>query len=385
MQSILVPQGHPVGESRSNESLSSQVGKQFSRIAENALQPAARKSSQKLISSSHRFSSVGGIPQSHHVKKSNRQPTQKQDSVSMRPTNSPTSDSNCPFEESRIHPSPPTQVNFELGSSTDNQASGQSKRRSTSSFRTSSTSSKPSGMLSRQYTDSSGSGRFAYLDSPGILKAAPSCPGFLDPVQTSKFQPTVSTKTAEGQPMPLLKSSECRTEIGGNAPIGRLRVNTTTAGLEFYRIQETIGTGNFSQVKLATHILTKGTQSGKLVAKYGAVKLQGYSSTGVSELHVRTLKSCNMPSVQYVVEEYSELLTGDEDPFSFFSWIEREISLSSECLRPYGPVLYRSVYGKSSQRSRAPRKMPARVLMERPRQSSSRLRLRAKMHQPPVV
>ncbi|GAA55553.1 serine/threonine-protein kinase NIM1 [Clonorchis sinensis] len=267
MQSILVPQEYPVGESLSNESLSAQVGKQFSRIAENALQPAARKSSQKLISSSHRFSSVGGIPHSHHVKKSNTQPPQKQDSVSMRPTNSPTFDSNCPFEESRIHPSPSMQVNFELGSSNNKQASGQSKRRSTSSFRTSSTSSKPSGMLSRQHTDSSGSGRFAYLDSPGILKAAPSCPGFLDPVQPSKFQPTVTRKTAEGQPMPLTKSSECKTESSGNAPASRLRVNTTTVGLDFYRIQETIGTGNFSQVKLATHILTKELVAIKVLDK----------------------------------------------------------------------------------------------------------------------
>ncbi|TGZ60961.1 hypothetical protein CRM22_008258 [Opisthorchis felineus] len=87
----------------------------------------------------------------------------------------------------------------------------------------------------------------------------------------------------------------------------------------------------------------RGTESvvdlkrGKLVTKYGAVKLEGYPSTAVNELHVRKLPSCNMPSVQSVVEEYSELFTGEEDPFGFCSWIEHEIPLSSECFRPYGP------------------------------------------------
>ncbi|GAA56797.1 hypothetical protein CLF_111545, partial [Clonorchis sinensis] len=76
---------------------------------------------------------------------------------------------------------------------------------------------------------------------------------------------------------------------------------------------------------------------GKLVAKYGAVKLEGYPSTAVKELHVRKLPSCNVPSVQSVVEEYSELFTGDEDAVGFCPWIEHEIPLSSECFRSYGP------------------------------------------------
>ncbi|GAA56632.1 DNA-directed RNA polymerase III subunit RPC10 [Clonorchis sinensis] len=53
---------------------------------------------------------------------------------------------------------------------------------------------------------------------------------------------------------------------------------------------------------------------GKLMTKYGSAKLEGYSSTAVNELHVRGLLNCNVPSVRYVVEEYSELFIGDEAP-----------------------------------------------------------------------
>ncbi|GAA52139.1 hypothetical protein CLF_107392, partial [Clonorchis sinensis] len=38
-----------------------------------------------------------------------------------------------------------------------------------------------------------------------------------------------------------------------------------------------------------------------------------------------------------VVEEYSELFIGDENPFGFYLWIEHEIPLTSERFRPYGP------------------------------------------------
>ncbi|GAA56619.1 gap-Pol polyprotein, partial [Clonorchis sinensis] len=76
---------------------------------------------------------------------------------------------------------------------------------------------------------------------------------------------------------------------------------------------------------------------GKLVTSYGAVKLEGYPSTAASNLHVRKLPSCDVPSVQSVVKEYSELFTGDEDPFGFCPWIEHEIPLSSERFQPYGP------------------------------------------------
>ncbi|GAA50252.1 gap-Pol polyprotein [Clonorchis sinensis] len=51
-------------------------------------------------------------------------------------------------------------------------------------------------------------------------------------------------------------------------------------------------------------------KQGKLVTSYGAVKLEGYPGTAVSNLHVRKLPSCNVPSVQSVVKEYSELFTG---------------------------------------------------------------------------
>ncbi|GAA49682.1 hypothetical protein CLF_103423 [Clonorchis sinensis] len=53
----------------------------------------------------------------------------------------------------------------------------------------------------------------------------------------------------------------------------------------------------------------------KLVANYGAARLESYPSTVVRELQARKLLSCNMPSVQSVVEEYPELFTGDDDPF----------------------------------------------------------------------
>ncbi|GAA54566.1 hypothetical protein CLF_103966 [Clonorchis sinensis] len=69
---------------------------------------------------------------------------------------------------------------------------------------------------------------------------------------------------------------------------------------------------------------------GKLVTSYGAVKLEGYPSTAASNLHVRKLPSCNVPSVQSVVKEYSELFTGDEDPFGFCPWNENETPLSSK-------------------------------------------------------
>ncbi|GAA57254.1 gap-Pol polyprotein, partial [Clonorchis sinensis] len=65
-------------------------------------------------------------------------------------------------------------------------------------------------------------------------------------------------------------------------------------------------------------------------------KILEYSSFP-GELQVRKLPSCNVPSVQSVVEEYSELFTGDEDPFGFCSGNEHEIPLSSECFRCYGP------------------------------------------------
>ncbi|GAA55150.1 hypothetical protein CLF_107028 [Clonorchis sinensis] len=68
---------------------------------------------------------------------------------------------------------------------------------------------------------------------------------------------------------------------------------------------------------------------GILVTKYGAVKLAGYLNTAVSELRVRKIPSCRAPSVQSVVEEYSELFTGDEDPLRFRLWIGHEIHLSS--------------------------------------------------------
>ncbi|GAA51745.1 hypothetical protein CLF_106728 [Clonorchis sinensis] len=49
------------------------------------------------------------------------------------------------------------------------------------------------------------------------------------------------------------------------------------------------------------------------------VKLEGYPNTAVSELHVRKLPSCNVPSAQSVVGEYSELFAGDEYSFGFCS------------------------------------------------------------------
>ncbi|KER26539.1 hypothetical protein T265_06257 [Opisthorchis viverrini] len=52
-------------------------------------------------------------------------------------------------------------------------------------------------------------------------------------------------------------------------------------------------------------------KQGKLVTGYCAIELEGYPSTVLSELHVRKLPSFNVPSVQSVVKEYSELFTGD--------------------------------------------------------------------------
>ncbi|GAA57764.1 hypothetical protein CLF_113171, partial [Clonorchis sinensis] len=69
-------------------------------------------------------------------------------------------------------------------------------------------------------------------------------------------------------------------------------------------------TGQLSMGQLV-HLL------GNLVTKYGAVKLEGYPSAAVSRLNARKLPSCNVPSVRSVVEEYSELSSGDEDPFGF--------------------------------------------------------------------
>ncbi|GAA49173.1 hypothetical protein CLF_102622 [Clonorchis sinensis] len=51
----------------------------------------------------------------------------------------------------------------------------------------------------------------------------------------------------------------------------------------------------------------------------------------------RRTSTRNTDEVQSVVKEYSELFTGDEDPFGFCPWIEQEIPLSSERFRPYGP------------------------------------------------
>ncbi|GAA56239.1 gap-Pol polyprotein [Clonorchis sinensis] len=75
----------------------------------------------------------------------------------------------------------------------------------------------------------------------------------------------------------------------------------------------------------------------KLVTSYGAVKLEGYPGIAVDNLHVLKPPSCNVPSVQSVVKEYSELFTDDEDPSDFCPWIEHEIPLSSERFRLYGP------------------------------------------------
>ncbi|GAA54960.1 gap-Pol polyprotein [Clonorchis sinensis] len=88
-------------------------------------------------------------------------------------------------------------------------------------------------------------------------------------------------------------------------------------------------------------------KQGKLVTRFGAVKLEDYPSTTISKLHVRKLPSCNLLSVQSVVREYSELFTGDEDPFGFCPWIEHEIALSSECFRPNGPVAAALLDGRS--------------------------------------
>ncbi|GAA47927.1 hypothetical protein CLF_100975 [Clonorchis sinensis] len=78
-------------------------------------------------------------------------------------------------------------------------------------------------------------------------------------------------------------------------------------------------------------------KQGKLETKCGTVKLEGYSSTAVSELHVRKLPSCNVKSVKSVVDEYSELLMSDADMFAFYPWNEHEIPLSSECFGSYCP------------------------------------------------
>ncbi|GAA50719.1 gap-Pol polyprotein [Clonorchis sinensis] len=85
----------------------------------------------------------------------------------------------------------------------------------------------------------------------------------------------------------------------------------------------------------------------KLATKYGSVKIEGYPSTAVGEPNVRKLPSCKVPSVQSVDEEYSEQLTGDEDPFGFCLWIEQEV-ISSECFRHTSPVRCCSIYGREA-------------------------------------
>lgn len=73
------------------------------------------------------------------------------------------------------------------------------------------------------------------------IKGAPSCPDSLGP-DPSKTTPSMPN-SARSQLHNILDRTNCTNKVNN---------------MGFYNIQETIGKGNFSQVKLATHLLTKG-------------------------------------------------------------------------------------------------------------------------------